>query len=90
MSETAEDLQNALNILKSYCDHWKLTVNVNKTMIFRKGGSVTGDLGLKYGGNELEVVTKFSYLGVTFSSYEDLSIKHSKRYMDKLLKQFLN
>ena len=30
MSETAEDLQNALNILKSYCDQWKLAVNVNK------------------------------------------------------------
>ena len=59
-------------------------------MIFRKGGSVTGDLGFKYGGNELEFVTKFSYLGVTFSSYEDLSIKHSKRYLDKLFKHFLN
>ena len=48
MSETAEDLQNALNILKSYCDHWKLTVNVNKTksMIFRKGGRVRGNLVL--------------------------------------------
>ena len=59
MSETAEDLQNALNILKSYCDHWKLTVNVNKTksMIFRKGGRVRGNLVFKYGGQELEIVT---------------------------------
>ena len=39
-SETAEGLQNGLNILHDNCQRWKLTVNPNKSkiLIFRKGG----------------------------------------------------
>ncbi len=39
-SESAEGLQNGLNILFDYCQKWKLIVNTDKTkiMIFRKGG----------------------------------------------------
>jgi len=33
-----------------------------------KGGRVRGNLVFKYGGQELEIVTKFSYLGVIFLS----------------------
>ena len=36
-------------------------------MIFRKGGRVRRNLVFKYGGQELEIVTKLSYLGVIFS-----------------------
>ena len=38
-AESAESLQNSLNILEGYCDRWKLTVNSTKTkvIIFRKG-----------------------------------------------------
>jgi RNA polymerase-interacting CarD/CdnL/TRCF family regulator len=28
-----EGMQSALNIFQSYCDKWKLTVNVNKTKV---------------------------------------------------------
>ena len=39
-AETAEGLQIGLVILESYCNRWKLTVNIEKTkiMVFRKGG----------------------------------------------------
>ena len=30
-SESAEGLQKGLDILKGYCDKWKLIVNTNKT-----------------------------------------------------------
>ena len=46
-SETAEGLQRALNLLSTYCQRWKLTVNTNKTKImffFRKGGILPRDL----------------------------------------------
>lgn len=32
-SDNQEDLQNALNVFKKYCDTWKLTVNVSKTKV---------------------------------------------------------
>ena len=45
-SESAEGLRKALDILKDYCDKWKLIVNTNKTkiMIFRKGGTLRRNL----------------------------------------------
>ena len=32
-SETAKGLQERLNVLESYCNRWKLTVNINKTKV---------------------------------------------------------
>ena len=32
-SESKEGMQSALNIFQSYCDKWKLTVNINKTKV---------------------------------------------------------
>ena len=39
-ANSAEQLQESLNMLSDYCRRWKLTVNVSKTkiMVFRKGG----------------------------------------------------
>ena len=36
---SAEQLQDSLNLLSNYCQRWKLTVNINKTkvLVFRKG-----------------------------------------------------
>ena len=40
-SDDPSDLQNALNNFKSYCDNWKLKINLNKTqiMIIGKGNT---------------------------------------------------
>lgn len=68
--KTPEDLQNALNVLKDYCQRWKLTVNITKTkiMIFRKGGRLPDNLNFKYNDSIIEIVNKFCYLGVVFTS----------------------
>ena len=33
LSESKDGLQNALDIFESYCEIWKLQVNVNKTKV---------------------------------------------------------
>ena len=69
-SETEAGLQQGLNVLETYCNRWKLTVNKDKTkvMVFRKGGILRRDLKLNYEGQELEIVRSFSYLGITFTA----------------------
>ena len=69
-AESALDLQSGLDILKDYCDKWKLIVNTNKTkvMIFRKGGRNNNTEHFIYNGNAIEIVDKFTYLGIVFSS----------------------
>ena len=39
-ANSAEELQQSLDLLLNYCNIWKLTVNVARTkvMVFRKGG----------------------------------------------------
>ena len=37
-------------------------------MIFRKGGRIPTDLKFNYNGEEIEIVKKFSYLGIVFTS----------------------
>lgn len=58
--------------LEEYCDLNKLTVNVKKTkiMIFRNGGKLSGNESkrFKYKSEYIEVINKFTYLGVTLSS----------------------
>lgn len=69
-AKSAEGLQNSLNILDSYCDRWKLVVNTQKTkiMIFRNAGRLPQNLMFFYQGSPIEIVSKFKYLGVVFSS----------------------
>ena len=47
-ANSAEQLQESLNMLSDYCRKWKLTVNVSKTkvMVFRKGGLLARNLVL--------------------------------------------
>ena len=65
-----ENLQLSLNILKNYCKRWKFKVNTQKTkvMVFRKGGRLRDNISFYNEGAELEVVNKFVYLGVTFTT----------------------
>ena len=69
-SNTSEDLQNGLDILSEYCSKWKLTVNIDKTkiMVFRKGGSLPRNMNFTYDGKNVEIISKFVYLGITFST----------------------
>ena len=37
-------------------------------MIFRKGGMIRRDLKFMYDGKDIEIVKKFTYLGVVFTT----------------------
>ena len=69
-SSTSDGLQKGLDVLSEYCQKWKLTVNTEKTkiMIFRKGGSLPRNLSFVFQGSVLEIVNKFIYLGIIFST----------------------
>ena len=69
-SENTVGLQNGLDILHDYCQKWKLSVNPNKSkiMVFRKGGTLPQNLQFHYGTTVLEIINKFTYLGIVFTS----------------------
>jgi hypothetical protein len=69
-SNSPSDLQKGLDVLYAYCQRWKLVVNAEKTkvMVFRKGGRLPGHLEFNYNGNILEIVNRFTYLGVVFTT----------------------
>jgi len=64
------ELQSSLDVLLEYCQRWKLKVNIEKTkiMVFRKGGRLSQNLRFLCDGTEIEIVSKFNYLGIVFSS----------------------
>ena len=68
-SYSIEGLQKLLDNMKTYCDKWGITVNTDKTvaMVFKKNNrSETFDIF--YDNFKLQIVNKFTYLGVTLSS----------------------
>lgn len=67
MSETADDLQKALDEFHVYCSQWKLNVNVEKTkiLVFSKGPKPKNIF--YYNNNVVEIVSEFKYLGTVFS-----------------------
>ncbi|MCG8044774.1 MAG: reverse transcriptase domain-containing protein, partial [Candidatus Thiodiazotropha endolucinida] len=69
-SMSSEGLQKGLDVLSEYCNRWKLTVNTDKTkvMIFRKGGNLARNLVFSFQDSTIEIVNKFVYLGITFST----------------------
>ena len=68
-SESAEGLQAGFDFLHSYCNRWKLKVNVDKTkvLIFRKGGTISRTQKFYYNEIEIDIVSSFSYLGIVFT-----------------------
>lgn len=71
LSDSQADLQRKLNVLQQYSDENNLTVNVTKTkiVIFSRGGySRNRNVNFYYANENIEIVNKFAYLGVTFSS----------------------
>ena len=60
-------LKNALNIFQSYCEIWKLEVNVNKTkvMVLSKR-KIRLKYEFKLQNKTLDIVDSYSYLGLIF------------------------
>lgn len=71
------NLQLGLDILKRYCNKWKLKVNTSKTVVTIFSRKVTDDVKFFYDGVELSICKSFKYLGVPFSyngSFKDCII----------------
>ena len=47
-----------------------------KIMIFRKGGNLPRNLSFSYEGNNIEIVGKFVYLGITFTTGRSFNETH--------------
>ena len=69
-ANSPDELQEGLDLLFNYCKRWKLKINVAKTkiMVFRRGGILPRNLVFYYDGEPLEIVFKFKYLGVVFTT----------------------
>ena len=68
-TDTVGRLQKLITILEGYCDKWGLNINLSKTkiMVFRNGGPLKKNEKWFYKGNELEHVSFYRYLGITFT-----------------------
>ena len=90
ISDTVVGLQRLLNKLHSFCLSSGLIVNTSKTKILvcKKGGNLSSKEKWFYGSHRLEVVKKFSYVGLLFSqkisSYEmaaEQSLKAKRAFL---------
>lgn len=68
VSSCPDDFQKCLDAFSQYCNLWHLKVNLNKTKIVVFGARNTNRLTFLLGDHRLEIVDKYQYLGVVFSS----------------------
>ena len=68
MAESPHELQSALDATFQFCSDWQLTINTLKTkiVIFSRG-MIRNKPVFTYGGNALEIVNEYTYLGVTMN-----------------------
>lgn len=68
LAESKEDLQKQLDNLYTFCELWKLKVNIDKTkiVIFSRG-RLPDNLSFRYDNIVLEIVNEFNYLGLTLA-----------------------
>jgi exonuclease III len=69
MASDRRVLQKMICDFKDYCDTWNLRVNLTKSkiVVFRNGGRLAGDERWTFGGEEIEVVNNYKYLGLNLS-----------------------
>ena len=88
LSSSAQGLQCKLDRLHSYCKEWCLNVNTTKTkiLIFNKAGR---HIYHKFviDKTEIECVSSYKYLGITFCSSGSFSLAQKELYQ-KALKAF--
>lgn len=71
LSKSPSSLQLMINRLENYCENWGLTVNLSKSkiIVFRNGfGRYASNERWKFGGNPIEVVKEYLYLGFLITS----------------------
>ena len=67
MAENPSDFQQCLQAFSEYCTEWKLTINVGKTKIIIFGSLGIPNLNFTIGGEKVEIVKSYKYLGVLLS-----------------------
>lgn len=77
LSETPENLQLMINRLDAYCKKWGLIVNTSKSkiMVFSRNARSNVRYNWFFNGSRLEVISKYTYLGVELNSRLDFG-KH--------------
>lgn len=84
LGSTPGELQRKINRLYEYFENLSLIVNIDKTkiVIFRKGGNRGKNLTFWYGDKQIEIVSKYTYLGVPFYS-TGVYCNTAKHFTDK-------
>ena len=71
IASSQEGLQRQLDALATFCDRRHLTVNLGKTkVIIFNGVKKTSDFHFLFKGEEIEIVSPYTYLGVHFSLFK--------------------
>ena len=69
MARSEKGLQRCLNTIQFYCDKWHLTVSVQNTKIIICNTNKPEKYGaFRLGGQVIEIVTTFCYLGIEMSA----------------------
>jgi hypothetical protein len=66
-SFTSNGLQKEIDQIVRYCKEWNLKRNFSKSKIavFKKGGKLKNSKRSSMGGQNIEIIDKFKYLGIT-------------------------
>ena len=69
LADDIEVLQEMINKFEAYCDQWNLEVNLDKSaiMVFRSGGRLSRKEKWTYKGEEIRIVSEYTYLGVVLT-----------------------
>ena len=80
-SDSIGGLQREINALHKCSKSWDLTVNIKNTkiVIFRKCARINANERFYIGACELEIVDPFNYLGLCFTTIEDI-LKQGNSY----------
>lgn len=76
LAQSAEDLQQMLNVLSSWCSKWRLELNLEKTKIihFRLKSTKQTVFPFMYCNQPVLVINRYKYLGLWFDEYLHLDV----------------
>ena len=71
LGNNAEELKQLLSVVEEWCKKWCVLINVGKSKVvhFRKRGHATGSNIFHIGGELLEQVKTYKYLGFSFDEF---------------------
>jgi hypothetical protein len=79
MSETSDGLQTLLDHFYEYSKLWKLKINIDKTKnMFFSTSRTAENVHFLYNEKEIETVSEFNYLGVTFTKNGKFKLEKQK------------